>query len=230
MPIRTCMGGLIRFPTLTLLLGGALGAGLGYAPVVLAELRTGQVAQLGAQRVLIDVTNGGVSTDGYFIFIEGIPGPFFRAGGATDETTAFFAFRTDPPAGPPLPQTPNGLTMTTAPILAGGTYSIYYNPDPPARDFNNIADFGTGQLVARFERFAGLYVADQGATGGYIFSAKLIWSTDFVVNGKTVNFRELTPHGVTTVGTVSHTSLFSFPLVSQPAAFSAVAMGSADQE
>lgn len=70
----------IRFSGLILLLG-ALSAGLAYSPLTSAQLRTGQVAQLGAQRVLINVTNGGVSTDGYYIFIEGIPGPFFSAGG-----------------------------------------------------------------------------------------------------------------------------------------------------
>jgi hypothetical protein len=80
-----------------------------------------------------------------------------------------------------------------------GKATIYFNPNPTSRDWSDLTKRGTwGEPVAVFTRELSLVRSDDDlATDTFIFSAKLVSSETFSLNGKNFNFRDLIPHGMT---------------------------------
>jgi hypothetical protein len=80
-----------------------------------------------------------------------------------------------------------------------GKATIYFSSDPESRDWSNLSDRRTwGTPVAVFTRELSLVRSDDDlATDTFIFSAKLVSSQTFSLNGKRFNFRDLIPHGMT---------------------------------
>ena len=91
-----------------------------------------------------------------------------------------------------------GVTLSLAVVPAGGG-TIYFNNNPTSRDWRNPANPGNlGVPVATFVRGAGLFQsADSWTSDKFYFSAPLVSSKTFGVNGKQFNFRNLIPHGMT---------------------------------
>jgi len=86
-------------------------------------------------------------------------------------------------------------------LVPTGTATIYYTNQPHLRDWRNLR-FNTrstwGEPVAKFVRRAGLFTSAKGGVSGtFTFTADLVSSSNFVLNGKPFNFRNLIPHGMT---------------------------------
>jgi len=86
------------------------------------------------------------------------------------------------------------LTLVMAPA---GTANIYFNANPTDDYWKNPSAYGPP--VATFTRNAAvLYSADPKlASDTFTFSASLVSSKTFMVNGRPFNFRDLIPHGMT---------------------------------
>ncbi len=110
----------------------------------------------------------------------------------------------------PLPSLPPFVTPPAHPdkdwpppyalgLVATGTATIYFNPNPANRVFTDLTDRSTwGDPVATFTRNASLIRSpDNWASDNMIFSADLLSSQDFHWNGKTFNFKNLIPNGMT---------------------------------
>ena len=159
---------------------------------------------------------------GYFAFVEGVPGPFFS--GNPSEATAFFTFRSDTlTLTPPIANGPD----VSAIMFSPGTFTVYLNASPNG-NFASLDSFSSGKPVATFLRSAGMISNVAGSTGTATFSAKLVSSQDFLLQGRNVNFANLVPNGVTVLITTSPNFVAGtsdFP-VAQPFTFSAIALGS----
>src|SRR6266446_1441091 len=194
---------------------------LGCAPIALASLRAGQNAWLGQARGFINPATGTAQVAGYFMFVEGVPGPFFS--GNPSEATAFLTFRSDTLSlSPPIANGPD----VSATMFSPGTFTAYFN-STPGGNFANLDSFSSGKPIATFQRSTGMITSVVGSTGTATFSAKLISSQDFVFQGRTVNFGKLVPNGVTILITTSNNFVAgsaAFPVV-QPFTFSATALG-----
>ncbi|MGB9454700.1 MAG: hypothetical protein WCB12_01565 [Bryobacteraceae bacterium] len=86
-------------------------------------------------------------------------------------------------------------------LVPTGTATIYFRPDPENRKWNNLTDRSTwGEPVATFVREAGLFQSiDGGTSGTVVLSSELVSSRPFKVNGKTFNFQDLMPQGMTCI-------------------------------
>lgn len=195
---------------------------LSCAPIALASLRAGQNAWLGQAREFINPATGSAQVAGYFVFVEGVGGPFFS--GNPSEATAFLTLRSDTLSlSPPIA---NG-TDVSATMFSPGTFTVYLN-STPGSNFASLDSFSSGKPIATFLRSTGMITSVVGSTGTATFSAKLISSQDFVFQGRTVNLGKLVPNGVTILITTSSNFLggtAEFP-IAQPFTFSAIAMGS----
>jgi hypothetical protein len=84
-------------------------------------------------------------------------------------------------------------------LVPTGTATIYFSDTPGLRkwtDLNNRHSWG--DPVATFVRKAGMFLsADGGWSGTMTNSAELVSSKPFKLNGKTFNFKELIPNGMT---------------------------------
>ena len=110
--------------------------------------------------------------------------------GATAESNATLTWVSDYFVQPPIS---NGAY--TLMLIPAGTATIYYTANPSGRKSNDPNTY-KGDAVATFTRKEALYVA--GATGGiFTFSADLVWSKTFIMNGKPFNFKDLVPNGMT---------------------------------
>jgi len=199
---------------------------LAFAPVALASLRAGQNAWLGLARGFINPTAGTAQVVGYFTFVEGTPGPFFS--GLPSEATAFFTFRTDTlTLTPPIANGPD----VSAIMFSPGTLTVYFNTSPTG-NFSNLDSFSSGKPIATFRRSTGMITNVAGSTGVATLSAKLISSQDFVFQGRTINFRDFVPNGVTIFDTTTSdfvSGTAEFP-IAQPFTFSAIAIGGGDSD
>lgn len=136
---------------------------------------------------------------GYVTALSGLPdsAPLFK--GAPGEATAYLTFRSNikftplPGNGPLGP----GQFAVTPALIATGSWSIYFTPDP-AHNWDNPDTFSNGQVVATFskpvEQFSiyPTFAINAGA-------ATLQSSTPFVLGGRTVNVRQLVPRGLVDV-------------------------------
>ena len=96
-----------------------------------------------------------------------------------------------------LPPSSKGLLTLQLVPTGGGT--IYFTDVPRLRNWKDLTDRTTwGKPVARFVRQAGIFLsADGGMSGGMTNSAVLTSSTPFTLGGKTFDFKDLMPHGMT---------------------------------
>jgi len=199
---------------------------LAFLPIAFASVRAGQNAWLGLARGFINPVTGTAQVAGYFTFLEGTPGPFFS--GLPSEATAFFTFRTDTlTLTPPIANGPN----VSAIMFTPGILTVYFNTSPSG-NFSNLDSFSSGTPIATFRRSAGMLTNVTGSTGVATLSAKLISSQDFVFQGRTINFRDFVPNGVTIFDTTSSNFVggtAEFP-IAQPFTFSAIAIGGGDSD
>jgi hypothetical protein len=135
-----------------------------------------------------EIGNGTGQVAGYLTNLESFDGALFN--GIPSEATAYLTV-VSAIALQPLPA--NGDLALG--IVPAGTLSVYFSSHP-AHDWTNPASFTQGQLVATFARKAGL-VSQWGTTANHTYSADLVFSQTFTVNGKSFNFRDIAPRGIT---------------------------------
>ena len=84
-------------------------------------------------------------------------------------------------------------------LAPAGQGTIYFSSKPATRDFSDLTKRSTwGTPVATFTREASLVrSSDNLATDTFIFSADLVLSETFSLNGVSFNFSSLVPHGMT---------------------------------
>ena len=186
----------------------------------------GRVAWYVTGRFYLD-EQGQLQDLGYFLHLEGVRGVLFNQG-AVGEATARLTFRSAPF---------EARTVTNGNISIGldlkGDFSVYLNP-AGGGDFGDPDSFSRGTRVAVFRRSSVV----MGATlslpilGGFaiamnVFSAELVESTPFVLDGVEYDLRDLMPHGITQWGTMNADPLAVFPPFTRIAAFtgSAIAAG-----
>ena len=84
-------------------------------------------------------------------------------------------------------------------VAPAGTATIYFSETPTSRVWTDLTNRHTwGMPVATFVRERSLVRSDDDlATDTFIFSARLISSRSFSVNGSHFNFADLIPYGMT---------------------------------
>jgi len=81
-------------------------------------------------------------------------------------------------------------------LILEGTGTIYYTDRPDLRNWAKRSTWG--EPVAKFVRKAGMFQSlDGGFSGTLANTAELVSSKSFKLNGRTFNFRDLIPHGMT---------------------------------
>jgi len=164
---------------------------------------------------------------GYFLYLHGIQGDLFQ--GAIGEATALLTFRSEPF---------KAKSLTNGDISIGldavGTFSVYRSPG--GASFDDPDSFSRGERVAVFRRASVVMgeTLSSPTLGGLalsmnVFSADLVESAPFEIQGVRYDFRELLPHGLTQWGTASANPLAVFPPYQRIVAFtgSAIAAGAA---
>ena len=148
--------------------------------------------------------SGSLFDVGYFLHLQGLHGPLFD--GERSESTAHFTFRSEPFQSKNVPNGDLSIGIDSV-----GEFSLYLNRVPSA-SFDDPASFGAGERIATFRRVsivAGLTVPNVVIAN--VFSASLIWSTEFEYAGEHQNLSELLPNGVTQWGTASTTAITPAP-------------------
>lgn len=186
----------------------------------------GRVAWYVTGRFYLD-QQGKLQDLGYFLHLEGVQGSLFNQG-ATGEATARLTFRSEPFAA---------QSVTNGNITIGldtrGKFSVYLNPEGGG-DFQDPDSFSRGTCVAVFRRTSVVMgqTLSSPALGGLaiasnVFSAELVDSAPFSLDGELYDFRDLLPDGITQWGTMNANPLPTFPPFIRIAAFtgSAVAAG-----
>ena len=186
----------------------------------------GRVAWYVTGRFYLD-EQGQLQDLGYFLHLEGVRGALFKDG-AIGEATARLTFRSAPF---------EAQTVTNGNISIGldvkGDFSVYLNP-AGGGDFGDPDSFSRGACVAVFRRSSVVMGATLSSPilGGFaiamnVFSAELVESTPFILDGVQYDFRDLLPHGITQWGTMNVNPLATFPPFTRVAAFtgSAIAAG-----
>lgn len=153
----------------------------------------GEVAWYATGRFYLDDA-GAILDAGYFLHVQGLHGSMFD--GEASEASAHFTF---------LSQPFRSTTVANADLSIGlddaGEFALYLNRVPSAT-FDDPASFGIGEHIATFRRVsivAGLTVPNVVIAN--VFSASLIWSTEFEYAGERQNLSQLLPKGVTQWGT-----------------------------
>jgi hypothetical protein len=90
------------------------------------------------------------------------------------------------------------VTLSLA-VVPAGEGTIYFSNRPDTRDWSDLTKRSTwGIPVAKFVRGGGLFQsADSWASDKFFFSAPLVSSETFSLNGVEFNFRDLIPNGMT---------------------------------
>jgi hypothetical protein len=134
--------------------------------------------------------------------------------GVPSEASAHFTFSTDVLSLTPLSSDGNvGLNLVSA-----GTFSVYYNERPNA-NWNDPSTFSSGRLIATFVRQESLFPL-LGSIGTHNLSETLGSSHSISFGGQTIDFKHLTPSGITFAQFVNGTP-FSSGITSYPLAFAA---------
>jgi hypothetical protein len=94
---------------------------------------------------------------------------------------------------------PSSNRSFTLQLIATGTATIYFSDRPDTRDWRDWAKRSTwGEPVATLVRRGGIFQStDGGMSGTMAMSVDLVSSKPFQLNGKTVDFKDLIPHGMT---------------------------------
>jgi hypothetical protein len=164
---------------------------------------------------------------GYFLYLGGAQKELFNSE-SISESSAVLTFRSEPFAAESL--TNGNISIG---LDAVGGFSIYHNPDGGA-SFDQPDSFSRGRRVAVFRR-AGVVMGQTVSSpvlGGLalsmnVFTADLVESAPFEIQGVQFDFQELLPHGLTQWGLASANPLAAFPPYQRVVAFtgSAIAAG-----
>jgi hypothetical protein len=149
-------------------------------------------------------SDGKTSQDmGYFLHLEGLNGPLFTDPKSPSETTARLTFRSEPFTAT---QVTNGTLSVGLDVV--GDFSLYLKSAKHAgASFENPDSFSDGHRIATFRRvsvvaggaFAGP-AATHRALSLNVFTARLVWSTEFDFDGQRCDLARLLPHGITQWG------------------------------
>ena len=92
----------------------------------------------------------------------------------------------------PLPSTaPQAIA-----IVPAGSATIYFRPDPTHRDLKDRSTWGAP--IATFVRKASIIrTPDNWTSDNFIFTADLVSTMPFIVNGRSYDLRKLIPNGMT---------------------------------
>lgn len=163
---------------------------------------------------------------GYFLHLQGVDACLFS--GKPREATAYLTFLAEPFTAKPVSNGDLALGMD-----AVGEFGVYLNREAGAT-FDDPASFGAGEEVARFRRksvVVGTTVGSGAANTPLfslnVFSAQLVASREFELEGRRYDFGRLVPHGITQWGTAATTPAATLPGYSAVVPFvgSAVAIG-----
>lgn len=148
--------------------------------------------------------DGALLDAGYFLHLQGIGAQLFT--GTPGEGTARFTFLADPFTSAAVQNGDLALGMD-----AIGEFAVYLNRQPAAT-FSDPASFGAGEEIARFRRVAvvtgatlGTGTGNQPLFGLNVFSAQLVSSRAFELDGRRYDLRQLMPNGITQWGTSAST-------------------------
>jgi hypothetical protein len=146
--------------------------------------------------------DGSLLDAGYFLHLQGIDAGMFS--GDPGEGTARFTFLADPFTATPVSN--GGLSLGLDSV---GEFAVYLNCRLGAT-FDDPASFGAGEEVARFRRVSivtgatlGSGEADLPLFSLNVFSARLVSSREFELDGRRHDLRRLMPNGVTQWGTAA---------------------------
>jgi hypothetical protein len=91
------------------------------------------------------------------------------------------------------------MGSTTLALVPTGTATVYFAARPESRNWKDLSERSTwGEPVATFTRNASILRSPDGfASDTFIFTAELVSSKTFSMNGRPFNFRDLIPHGIT---------------------------------
>ena len=164
---------------------------------------------------------------GYFLHLQGLEDAEIF-GGDPGEGTARLTFLADPFTATPLQNGDLALGMD-----AVGEFAVYLNREGAAT-FDDPASFGAGEEVARFRRVS-VVVGTTVGTGSEdrpllslnVFSARLVSSRPFELDGRRYDLGRLMPHGITQWGTAALTPAAELPGYTSVVPFvgSAIAIG-----
>ncbi|HTS60676.1 MAG TPA: hypothetical protein VMH28_01560 [Candidatus Acidoferrales bacterium] len=103
------------------------------------------------------------------------------------------------PSAPPFQKAPADPSPYQFAYVPAGTATIYFSPTPAKRDWSDLTNRKTwGEPVATFVRNASVIrSADTWTSDFFVFSANLASSRPFTLNGRTYDFKDLMPKGMT---------------------------------
>ena len=196
-----------RSPKVWILALGVLIGNL-YCPAGAQQTPTAAVACNFVGRFYLNPTTFQGQVIGYFTNIHGIfngmSDPLFNGDG-----TPFFTFRSDLFSLKPLPVNGNLALPANSDLalflVSAGQFNIFFNPTPNC-DWNNPDTFSNGQLIAHFTRPEVLDLQFE-STSQHIITETLVSSLSFMFKGKTFNFSEIAPGGITLYEAISNTPL-----------------------
>jgi len=165
----------------------------------------GEVAWYVTGRFYAAEKDGRLFDAGYFLHLQGIGDDALFAG-KPGEGTARLTFLADPFTANDVYN--GALTLG---LDAVGEFAVYLKHHPGA-SFDDPASFGRGEEIARFRRVSVVTGAtvEVGAEPRPIlslnvFSARLVSSRPFELDGRTYDLRRLMPNGITQWGTAAAT-------------------------
>lgn len=97
-------------------------------------------------------------------------------------------------------QNGSGNAKMTVAVIPAGTATIYYSPNPLARDWSDLTQRATwGTPVATFNCSPAMFYSPDSfqVSDKLYISANLVRSQPVAMRGKTFNFSDLIPHGMT---------------------------------
>lgn len=137
---------------------------------------------------------------GYFLHLEGLQGPLFTDPKAPSEATARLTFRSEPFTAA---QVTNGDLSLSLDVV--GDFSLYLKGAKHAgASFDRPDSFSDGQRIATFRRVSvvagGAFKGPKRALSLNVFTARLVWSTEFDFDGQRYDLARLLPNGITQWG------------------------------
>ncbi len=171
----------------------------------MGSVRVGEVAWYVTGRFYVaeEQRKPGVSTVqdvGYFLHLQGVEGKLFT--GAPSEGTARITFASEPFAARSISN--GGLAIA---LDERGEFSLYFQRDPAAT-FDDPASFAAGEKIATFRRVSVVVGTSVATTAPNliamnVFTARLVSSRPFELDGRRYDLGELLPHGITQWGTAA---------------------------